>query len=153
MRGIGKFNNRHLWSNTEIAKAEPKVIWELLDDIWHYYTSKNIPSNEAKIKKSQSFKNIKAKEIKTNLNNSSDDIHTPKPEHNKYVENYYSVNKLKVFQKYTDLMNYQKMLSSNINQAISLNKNESKCDKGVLEECLGIKKKKKIKYIILIKSF
>ncbi len=146
LRGIGKFNTRHLWSNNEIAKADEKVIWELFDDIWHYYTSKNVLTNDAKIKKNQSLKNIKipkAKEVKTNFNNSSDDIHTPEPEHNKYVENYYSINKNKTFEKYTDLINYQKMISSNIHQVMNKNNKKSTPSKNVLEECLGIKKKMK----------
>jgi hypothetical protein len=150
LRSIGKFNTRHLWSNVEIAKAEPKAIWELLDDIWHYYTSKSVPSNEAKIKKTHSLKNIKLNkannQVKFNITNSfNDDIHTPEPETNRYVENYININKHKT---YTDLADYQKMISLNINKAMSSKiKNDSRSDPNILEDCLGIKKKKKIKYI------
>lgn len=41
LRTIGKFNTRHLWSSNEIACAHPRVIWEFLDDIWHFYSNKN----------------------------------------------------------------------------------------------------------------
>jgi hypothetical protein len=145
LRSIGKFNTRHLWCNNEIAKSDQKVIWELLDDIWHYYTSKNILTNDAKIKKTQSLKNINILKTKEIINNSSDDIHTPEPENSKYVENYYSLNKNKTFEKYTDLINYQKMITNNINKVVHKNTNSLTPRENVLEDCLGIKKKHKLK--------
>ena len=40
LRSIERFSSRHLWNNTEIARGDRKIIWELLEDICNYY-SKN----------------------------------------------------------------------------------------------------------------
>lgn len=91
LRGIGKINSRHLWSNNEIASGEEKTVWELLDDIWHYYSNKN--SNiknqiaKRKIKSSGNISSIRSvsplrgredKSITDNSNNINS-IPLPKP--------------------------------------------------------------------------
>lgn len=48
LRKIGKFNPRHLWSNYEIGSGDSKVIWELLEDIWNFYSNKNIDNYREK---------------------------------------------------------------------------------------------------------
>ena len=45
LRSIERFSSRHLWNNSEIARGDKKVIWELLEDICNYY-SKNFSKNK-----------------------------------------------------------------------------------------------------------
>jgi hypothetical protein len=52
LRSLGKFNARHLWSNTEICCADSKTIWELLDDIWLFYSNKKTDFKREKSKSS-----------------------------------------------------------------------------------------------------
>lgn len=42
LRSIEKFSSQHLWSGSEIAKGDRKVIWELLDDLCSFYGKQNI---------------------------------------------------------------------------------------------------------------
>ncbi len=44
LRSIERFSSRHLWNNTEIARGDRKIIWELLEDICNYY-SRNFSKN------------------------------------------------------------------------------------------------------------
>ena len=52
-------NPRHLWETNLIAAGDHKVIWELLHDLWAFYTSKHNKVAENKIKKSNSSANLK----------------------------------------------------------------------------------------------
>ena len=40
LRSLEKFPSRHLWNNMEISKGNSLVIWQLLDDIYHFYGNK-----------------------------------------------------------------------------------------------------------------
>lgn len=40
LRSLEKFNPRNLWSNNEICSGDLKTIFELLDDIWNFYSNK-----------------------------------------------------------------------------------------------------------------
>lgn len=40
LRSLEKFNPRNLWSNNEICAGDPKTVFELLDDIWSFYSNK-----------------------------------------------------------------------------------------------------------------
>ena len=42
LRSIEKFSSHHLWSGSEIAKGDRKVIWELLDELCSFYGKQNI---------------------------------------------------------------------------------------------------------------
>lgn len=66
LRSLEKFNPRNLWSNHELCSGDPKTIFELLDDIWHFYSNKNFDKfNRSKSKfKQNSFSSY-------NVNNSN----------------------------------------------------------------------------------
>lgn len=40
LRTLGKFNQRHLWSNDEICAGDSFTIWGLLEDIMNYYSKR-----------------------------------------------------------------------------------------------------------------
>lgn len=160
LRNIGKFNTRHLWDNSDIAKADPKVIWELLDDIWHYFTNKNSASTTDRFtqKKSKSSlntrKNVKfsiprpstnkiTEEQYNTINLNEDDKSV---NNGKFIENYYNINKDKQFEKYTDAVNYQKIISNNVTNVLntskernkSMNINTNRDNLNIIANCLGI---------------
>ncbi len=58
LRTIGKFNTRHLWSNNDIAVADPKTVWELMDDMWHFYSNKNNLNKKEILKKKNKIENF-----------------------------------------------------------------------------------------------
>jgi hypothetical protein len=137
-----------LWAGAEISKADPKVIWSLLDDIWHYYTSKNTVTSEARIRKSQSLaNNTRGNELKMQKELPKQqhiDINPVKQADEKYIDNYYNVNKGKPFEKYSDVANYQKIVTENVSQILgnSISKKSSQLSNTSLQTYLGIKKKK-----------
>lgn len=40
LRTLGKFNQRHLWSNDEICAGDRYTVWGLLEDIMNYYSKR-----------------------------------------------------------------------------------------------------------------
>ena len=138
LRKNEKVNPRHLWETNQIALGDNKVIWELLHDIWSIYNTK-IKLTDNKIKKSNSSSNLKKpincilkeEEIRkpdinivplkqdnfgyNNYNYDQEEEPTNDiVQTTKYSENYYKVNKDKLFNKYSDIQNYQNALYNNI---------------------------------------
>jgi hypothetical protein len=143
LRKNEKMNPRHLWETNLVAAGDHKVIWELLYDIWTFYNSKS-KLTENKIKKSNSSSNLKKpvnnillqeEEIRKpeaniplkhdnfgynnffTLNDNQINDNEPSQEmtqNTKYNENYYKINKDKLFNKYSDIQNYQNVVYNNI---------------------------------------
>lgn len=143
LRKNEKMNPKHLWETNLIAAGDHKVIWELLHDIWTFYNSKSKLSDN-KIKKSNSSSNLKKpinnvlmleEEVRkpesniplkqdnfgynnfitlndNQIINNEPSVETINP--SKYNENYYKINRDKLFNKYSDIQNYQNVVYNNI---------------------------------------
>lgn len=62
LRSLEKFNARNLWSNNEICSGDSKTIFDLLDDIWNFYSNKNFDKvirSKSKFKENNSFSSLK----------------------------------------------------------------------------------------------
>ena len=143
LRKNEKMNPKHLWETNLISAGDHKVIWELLHDIWTFYNSKSKLSDN-KIKKSNSSSNLKKpinnvlmleEEVRkpesniplkqdnfgynnfitlndNQIINNEPSVETINP--SKYNENYYKINRDKLFNKYSDIQNYQNVVYNNI---------------------------------------
>ena len=48
-------NPRHLWDANLIEEGNHQVIWELLFDIWNFYTNRQRQSKEKRLKNQENF--------------------------------------------------------------------------------------------------
>ena len=81
LRSLEKFPSRHLWDNIEISKGNSLIIWELLDDIYHYYGNKikyniGIRKNNSKNSLNRTFTKPK---INTKLNKKDNNYYSNTP--------------------------------------------------------------------------
>jgi len=106
LRSLEKFNPRNLWANNEICCGDSKTIFELLDDIWHFYSNKNF---ENKSKKNSILKENKFLPSDINYNSNSHFMSNP-------IQREHSVN-FKSINSNNHLMNERK----NKNRDNSLN--------------------------------
>jgi hypothetical protein len=160
LRSYDKFNTQNLWCNNEIAKGDAKVIWSLLDDIWNYYTCKNKITPDARLRKAQSLTTVNRGELNKTKSFTNEKLPSQSKlpeklkeevivkqklsdESTKYIDNYYNLNKNKTFEKYTDIANFQKIVTENVSHI--LNNSTSKrrqLSNSSFQTYVGIKKKK-----------
>ena len=66
LRGLEKFNTRHLWDEEEVSNGDPQVIWELLDDLWHFFTKRIVLDKNIKKPRPKSSANTLQTSTKKN---------------------------------------------------------------------------------------
>jgi hypothetical protein len=171
LRGIGKFNTRHLWSNNEIAAADMIVVWELLDDIWHFYSHK---VNKTITNNSKAFRNTQQEIIKkkfesldkTNFTSNNICPQEPTPYSQIYNENLPKMKVITGLDNYSEINNYNKIITKTItkdspphfkeysniknvnnNSNLDIKNLNTTSNLTVIANCLGIDNKKAIRKV------
>jgi hypothetical protein len=122
--------------------------------MWNYYTSKNIPSQEMKVKRGQSFQ-ISSNNSKSNINNTETKknisinnitrISRTNTEDNllftkeKNIDNIYNNNK--TIENYVQGVSYRKAVASNVSNIMKINNSaRNSPNNKIIQKCLGINK-------------
>jgi hypothetical protein len=135
LRSIPKFNTRHLWSNSEIASADEKVVWELLDDIWQYFSNKNNPCKS----KRKTKNNSNSTPIKDNISQSF----LPPDVSNISVKTKSLANILEESKR-----NIKKLESNESNKSfLNISSKNSSSNLNVIANCLGMETSRAIRKI------
>lgn len=77
LKSLEKFNSRHLWDENLITNGDSKTIWELLNDLWHFYTKRIKIEKKQKTKSQTNAINIQQNRTTAKKNKIPSNI--PKP--------------------------------------------------------------------------